>query len=432
MADQFLSSHLQRLLGLSPDDSLSLAKNASQINDELGLIEFLQELLGSSTDSLQVIQDYLSRRNFATATVAYRGSHNASPSNSRSRSQNASPSRPIPTVDATRPTHLMYSKGVWGHEDTKKEAKKKISANKSSNSSNSSKSSSKIKVDSLADIDAALQQLELNQRGRRKPCNCMATRHPLLEIAPNCLNCGHIICVKEGLGPCLQCGKPLMSNDDLHQITEILSAEKDNITSSMGRKARQKAGIEQGVLTSSLISSKKEKDSFGAAQSNLDRLLHYQETGAQRTKIIDQVSDFETPYSGVNKWATPLEQAQQLKRQQRQLRLLQQKSMARKGRGKKVISIDIRGNKVYQIEEDAPLSEDDESQEDDSNYDDNNVQEQADTVKAYWDDKNYGSSFVKPTYVKSESSSHKGKSSTSANIESKIKDNNDEERLFSI
>lgn len=428
MAEQFLAHHLGLVLGLSPDDSLSVAQNMSAVNDETVLIGFLQELLGTSAENSQIVQDYLSRRNFSMSKI---GEIQSSPGNSRSnsRSRNSSPSRPLSAVDNSKPTHFMYSKGVWGHEETKKQAKKK---KKDSVVATSSSSSSKIKVDNLADIDAALQQLELCERGSRKPCNCMAQRHPLLEIAPNCLSCGRIICIKEGLGPCLQCGSLLISNEDLQTITQILSSEKEEITSSLGRKARQKAGIEQGATISSLLASKKEAMSFDAAQQNLDRLLHYQETGAQRTKIIDQVSDFETPYSRTNKWASPLEQAQQLKRQQRHLRQLEQKSLARKGRGKKVVSIEIRGGKAYQVVEDAPPSEDEQvSEPEDAPADGDDT---AKTV-SYWDSENYGKSFVKATYHPMSTSKNKGKTVVSKTQSitggSKIKDD-DVDRIFAF
>src|SRR5690606_30060860 len=40
-------------------------------------------------------------------------------------------------------------------------------------------------------------------------CGCQARRHDLLKAAPNCLACGHIVCVAEGLGPCPFCGSAL-------------------------------------------------------------------------------------------------------------------------------------------------------------------------------------------------------------------------------
>ena len=69
----------------------------------------------------------------------------------------------------------------------------------------------------LSDLDYAIRELEIQtnptlaptaEQNARRKCSCMATRHELLQAAPNCLNCGKIICVKEGLGPCTFCGKP--------------------------------------------------------------------------------------------------------------------------------------------------------------------------------------------------------------------------------
>ena len=37
----------------------------------------------------------------------------------------------------------------------------------------------------------------------RKPCDCQALVHPLVN---NCLQCGKIICAREGEGPCMFCG----------------------------------------------------------------------------------------------------------------------------------------------------------------------------------------------------------------------------------
>ena len=127
---------------------------------------------------------------------------------------------------------FRYSKGVWEQQGQTKKQTKTSNKGKSSNDN-----SSKVKVDSLRDIDRALQQLELSQKDeKRRLCNCMATRHPLLEVAPNCLNCGKVICIKEGLGPCTFCGKPLMTAEQLSRINSILQMEKEGITASMGKK----------------------------------------------------------------------------------------------------------------------------------------------------------------------------------------------------
>lgn len=39
--------------------------------------------------------------------------------------------------------------------------------------------------------------------GRYK-CDCEANRHALIN---NCLNCGRIVCIQEGSGPCFFCGE---------------------------------------------------------------------------------------------------------------------------------------------------------------------------------------------------------------------------------
>ncbi|KAK3076707.1 hypothetical protein LTS18_012270, partial [Coniosporium uncinatum] len=85
------------------------------------------------------------------------------------------------------------------------------------------------------DLDSAIRALEIQTNpsmsfsaadNARRRCNCMATRHPLLDVAPNCLNCGKIICVKEGLGPCTFCEKPLLSASEIQSMVRVLREER--------------------------------------------------------------------------------------------------------------------------------------------------------------------------------------------------------------
>lgn len=46
--------------------------------------------------------------------------------------------------------------------------------------------------------------------GRHK-CDCEANRHALIN---NCLNCGRIVCVQEGSGPCFFCGELVCSLEE--------------------------------------------------------------------------------------------------------------------------------------------------------------------------------------------------------------------------
>jgi len=86
-------------------------------------------------------------------------------------------------------------------------------------------------------------------------CNCMATKHSLIT---NCLNCGHIICSKEGTGPCCYCG---FSN-------------------------------KKGVIVNST--------SLEKAIDHKNQLLEYERTSAQRTIVVDDSSD----WFSMNQWIT--------------------------------------------------------------------------------------------------------------------------------
>lgn len=87
----------------------------------------------------------------------------------------------------------------------------------------------------LTDLDSAIRSLEVQtnpsltpsaEDDLRRKCNCMATRHPLLDMAPNCLNCGKIICVKEGLAPCTFCKSPLLDQEDVLRVLRVLKDER--------------------------------------------------------------------------------------------------------------------------------------------------------------------------------------------------------------
>lgn len=242
-----------------------------------------------------------------------------------------------------------------------------------------------FKIESIKDLDAAIKQLDVSDD--RRPCDCMGSLHGLLDIAPNCLECGKVVCNKEGLGPCLSCGKPLVSNEELDAIYSILNQQRSAIINSMGKNALRQAGIDPKSVV-------KTSANLGKAQKNLDRLLGYQKSEAQRTRIIDQYADFETPDSGTNKWASQLEQARQLRNQQRQLRKQHEMQQVRKGR-RKVVSINIKGGKVYQDAEDIPFDED-ESSEEEVVADKND----GGTEERFFDAGNFGKKFIAPEYPK--------------------------------
>ncbi|CAI1552337.1 hypothetical protein SEUBUCD646_0K02430 [Saccharomyces eubayanus] len=259
----------------------------------------------------------------------------------------------------------------------------------------------KQKLQSLQEIDDAIKILELRGSGLSdQTCHCQGARHPVFEIAPNCLHCGKVICVKEGLnrGKCGHCGEPLISEEEKVQMTKILNNEKDElndpsslsnasnganvtkkksksykITSGMGKnlfaeqdklfdfierkRERERKRNEVLKLQEKQENNSSKEEKLGeqenpgeenpellAAQERLDRLLHFQDTSAERTRIIDNASDFSMNQE-VGLWGSTRERALALKKQQRNLRKWEKVEKERNGKGDKyVVSMNIGPN----------------------------------------------------------------------------------------
>ncbi|KAI9786407.1 MAG: hypothetical protein M1839_006867 [Geoglossum umbratile] len=240
-----------------------------------------------------------------------------------------------------------------------------------------------------SDLDSAIRVLEIqtnptlsskatsqDEVARRK-CNCMATRHPLLAAAPNCLNCGKVICVKEGLGPCTFCGKALLSGEEIQSMVQILREERGKEKMEANNASHKRAEVSKvprtfvsrsGVSAPATSESERETDSkLAAAKEHRDKLLGYQATSAKRTHIIDESADFEIPSTGQSMWATPQERALQLKKQQKVLREQEWRAKPEWEKRRVVVSVDLVGGKVIkrmgQVErpEDPGDSTDDEA-----------------------------------------------------------------------
>lgn len=326
------------------------------------------------------------------------------------------------------------------------------------------KKSKRKNLDNLKDIDAVLNELEVTKAQESvcldgssrvvRVCNCMATKHPLFEVAPNCLNCGKIICSKEGLQPCSFCGKELLSAREKMEIVKILQLEKDllktkqanpsdklvqqqttesqkyiKFSNSTGEnlwKAQEEAFkmVEQEAkrrreLEEVTALKKKEledqvrelehykrtknvDEALLNAQNRLETLLHYQETGAERSKIIDNAADFEMPsLSSGSMWLSPMERALQLKKQHKKLRAFENEEKSRVGRSNKVVEMVIKDGKMKMVEKTVNVSE--ESQKDIEELEkelrrEKLVNEQ-DLTKNIWDYESDQNKWEKPVYV---------------------------------
>lgn len=266
------------------------------------------------------------------------------------------------------------------------------SSNRSHPSSRTSSPAPKTKVNisggpsmhapstALADLDSAIRTLEVqtnpslsasaNPAARR--CDCLATRHPLLTAAPNCLNCGKIICVKEGIGPCTFCSQPLLSAEDMQDMIRSLREERGIEKMVANNASHRRADLSSTPrpftppppsTSSTSTTTAPQTTSLDLARQHRDRLLNYQSENARRTHIIDEAADFETPTSGQSIWSSPVERAAQLKRQQKVLREQEWNAKPEFEKRRMVVSVDLVGGKVVRRmgEVERPSEDDDHS-----------------------------------------------------------------------
>ncbi|KHE79881.1 hypothetical protein GE21DRAFT_1337754 [Neurospora crassa] len=227
----------------------------------------------------------------------------------------------------------------------------------------------------LSDLDDAIRQLEITTNPTHtsnsssgiasRRCNCVAARHPLLAAAPNCLNCGKVICVKEGLGPCTFCSHPLLSPSEIQQMIKELKAERGREKMAADRAANKKADVGgvpkpfarprgygdeyEDAPTLQEAAAKQQAQTQSAKQKAIeqrDKLLNFQAENAQRTTVRDEAADFDVTAMGGSMWASPEERALALKKQQKLMREMEWNARPEYEKRQQVVSIDLVGKKV--------------------------------------------------------------------------------------
>ncbi|KAI1856511.1 uncharacterized protein JN550_013773 [Neoarthrinium moseri] len=210
----------------------------------------------------------------------------------------------------------------------------------------------------LSDLDAAIRTLEMTTNPTRdtddaaRRCNCVAARHPLLAAAPNCLSCGKVICVKEGLGPCTYCGTPLLSAAEVQSMIHELKQERGRERMAADKVAHKKAAVSR--TPAPFTKPRETDDNLGGAEAKAlehrDKLLGFQAQNARRTTVRDEASDFDVSGAvagtGGNIWASPEERARELKRQQKIMREMEWNAKPDYEKRRQVVSIDVVGGKV--------------------------------------------------------------------------------------
>lgn len=311
-----------------------------------------------------------------------------------------------PPKESKKPVYRERSTPSLPSENLAKKSNSSSASNTGNTTSQDKKNHNKKKnqkgrlLREIEEVSKFLEQEPNPGDVRKFACNCQGNRHPLFEAAPNCLSCGKIICIREGLHltGCSHCGKDFISLEERLKILQLLKQEKDELENGPAKPAepgeKQRAGknkagksykISTGIGTNlfteqdrlfDLLERQKQREKkreevlrtkeveqkqeeqntisqeqensldpeLAQAQERLDKLLYFQDTSAERTKIIDNVSDFSMANDG-DLWGTARERALMLKKQQRNTRKWQKLENERNGRRDKyVVSMDIGPN----------------------------------------------------------------------------------------
>ncbi|PWY83513.1 zf-C2HC5-domain-containing protein [Aspergillus heteromorphus CBS 117.55] len=213
----------------------------------------------------------------------------------------------------------------------------------------------------IHDLTAAISALEMSTNptlgGEGRKCSCYASIHPLFEAAPNCLNCGKIICSLEGLQPCSFCGTRLLSDEEIQSMIRELRAERGQEKMRVHNEGvHREDGPGPGSGSSKL----------DAAKAHRDKLLQFQANNAKRTRVVDEAADFETPNVASTLWMTPAQRALALKKQQRVQREMDEKARPEWEKKKTIMSLDIKGGRVTRVYQSAGPAETGPSAEEDA------------------------------------------------------------------
>ncbi|KIX96723.1 uncharacterized protein Z520_07442 [Fonsecaea multimorphosa CBS 102226] len=212
---------------------------------------------------------------------------------------------------------------------------------------------------SVADLTAAIAALELSTNPtlstQRRKCPCNASIHPLFTTAPNCLNCGKIICALEGLQPCSFCDSPILTKDQVNAMIKALKEERGIERMAVHNAGQSVSGRGTpifGAATPESGSGDEASSAAARARAHRDKLLAFQRENAQRTRVHDEAADYDATLTpGTTQWMTPVQRAAALKKQQKYLRELEEANRPEWEKQKTVMSMSIKNGKLVKTYE---------------------------------------------------------------------------------
>jgi len=230
------------------------------------------------------------------------------------------------------------------------------------------RSSPTTTTSSIADLTAAIAALELSTNPtlstERRKCSCNGSIHPLFATAPNCLNCGKIICALEGLQPCSFCDAPILTRDQVNSMIRTLKEERGVERMAVHNAGQSLSGRGTPIFggsTPESVSGDEASSAAVRARAHRDKLLAFQRENAQRTRVYDEAADYDASLApGTTQWMSPVQRAAALKKQQRYLRELEEANRPEWEKRKTVMSMSIKNGKLVKTyaREKAPTGTD--------------------------------------------------------------------------
>lgn len=294
------------------------------------------------------------------------GGH-ASPMSLGSRDASPAPNGPSPKLPPSASGQLISE---FMPNVRSKQSKKPATQTHSGSSTPSHTKGQSTTTGNIADLTSAIAALELSTNPslstERRRCDCNASIHPLFSTAPNCLNCGKIICALEGLQPCSFCDAPILNQEEVQKMIKSLREER-----GVEKQAQHNTNIavnRSGASTPRFGGATPDSGSGDEAQlrarQHRDKLLSFQRENAQRTKIHDEAADYDAVLTpGTTQWMSPMQRAAALKKQQAYLREMEEQNKPEWEKRKTVMSLGIgKGGKLVRTferrEKDRNVEED--------------------------------------------------------------------------
>lgn len=171
----------------------------------------------------------------------------------------------------------------------------------------------------------------------RHPCECLGQKHQLIN---NCKECGRIVCMQEGSGPCYFCGALVCSREE----QEILARNSKKSQKLYEKLLTQRIEGDSTSTTESKEMQSVEDKGLQEAIAHKNKLIEYDKSGIRRTKVIDDECDYFA--SDTNRWL-PKKERDALRKKEEELREKRYGS-----RREMKVTLDFAGRRV--IDENEP------------------------------------------------------------------------------